>query len=175
MIRKTQRIESTSNSGNGENIAKLSNFERVLANSPAVFEAYSEYTQAIANGTIPAPLREKIALVVSELNNSEYDVSAHSQRGSRVGLSEGEITQSRLAESLDPRETDLLNFVQNTATKSGILNDKEFEAVKRFRDDNAFTIEVIALIALTIFENLLNNLAHTTLDFPLVKEIPHQR
>jgi alkylhydroperoxidase family enzyme len=44
---------------------------KVMANSPAVLEAYLSFSGALSNGALDAKLREEIALEVSEQNSCQ--------------------------------------------------------------------------------------------------------
>ena len=47
------------------------NMTRVMANSPAVLEGYLQFSGALAGGSLPAKLREAIALEVGEQNQCQ--------------------------------------------------------------------------------------------------------
>lgn len=73
------------------------NITRVMANSPAVLEAYLSFSGALAGGALPAKLREEIALEVGEQNSCQYCVSAHTAIGKMTGLSESGISGGQAA------------------------------------------------------------------------------
>lgn len=52
------------------------NMTRVMANSPAVKEAYLRFSDALSHGALDAKLREEIALEVGEQNSCQYCVSS---------------------------------------------------------------------------------------------------
>jgi AhpD family alkylhydroperoxidase len=52
------------------------NMTRVMANSPAVLEAYLGFSGALSHGALDAKLREEIALEVGEQNSCQYCVSS---------------------------------------------------------------------------------------------------
>ena len=76
------------------------NMTRVMANSPAVLEAYLSFSGALGHGALDGRLREEIALEVGEQNSCQYCVSAHTAIGKMTGLSDSEIQQARDARSL---------------------------------------------------------------------------
>ena len=57
------------------------NIIATMANSTAVANAYLGFSQSLSGGSLPARLREQIALVVGETNNCGYCVAAHTARG----------------------------------------------------------------------------------------------
>jgi AhpD family alkylhydroperoxidase len=57
------------------------NLMGTMAQSPAVLEGYLNFSGALGGGSLPAKLREQIALVVAETNGCAYCLSAHSAVG----------------------------------------------------------------------------------------------
>ena len=151
------------------------NFLKTLANAPAMLEAYLAFGRALEKSSLPISIREKIALAVSELNSSEYDVAAHSQKAASAKVSETEIELSRRANSNCSTDAALLNFAKNVVQKRGILSDSELEEARQYKWDDSLIIEVVATIACVHFANLINNLANTVLDSPAVREISHNQ
>jgi alkylhydroperoxidase family enzyme len=80
---RLQAIQSNAATGKAKELldaveAKLKitpNMTRVMANSPAVLEAYLGFSGALSHGTLDAKLREEIALEVGEQNswNNPYN------------------------------------------------------------------------------------------------------
>jgi AhpD family alkylhydroperoxidase len=75
------------------------NMTSVMANSPAVLQAYLSFSGAMGQGALDAKVREEIALEVGEQNSCQYCVSAHAAVGKMIGLSDSEIQQAREARS----------------------------------------------------------------------------
>ncbi len=107
------------------------NFLRVMANSPAVLEGYLGFSGALAAGSLPAKLREEIALAVGEQNGCEYCVSAHTAIGKLTGLTDPDIDQAREARSSSPKHTAALAFARQLVAKKGQVTDADFEGCGR--------------------------------------------
>jgi len=90
------------------------NMTRVMANSPAVLQAYLSFTSALAGRALDAKLREQIALEVGEQNACQYCVSAHTAIGRMVGLSDPEIAAARGAASSSPKNAAALEFARHS-------------------------------------------------------------
>ena len=144
------------------------NMTRVMANSPAVLQAYLSFNSAVAGGALDAKLREQIALEVGEQNACQYCVSAHTAIGRMVGLSDPEMEAARGAASSSPKHAAALEFARQLVAKRGLLTDADIEAVRRAGFTDAEIAEIIAHVALNIFTNYFNHVAGTTLDFPAV-------
>jgi len=98
---------------------------KVMANSPAVLEAYLSFSGALANGALDAKLREEIALEVSEQNSCQYCVSAHTAIGKLTGLTDSEIDQAREARSGSARNAAALQFARELVVKKGRATDAD--------------------------------------------------
>jgi uncharacterized peroxidase-related enzyme len=145
------------------------NMARVMANSPAVLQAYLSFESALAAGVLHPQLREEIALAVSEQNSCQYCVSAHTAIAKKTGLSEKEIEQARDANSDSLKHAAALSFARAVVAKRGQPTDADFELVKRVGFSDGEIAEIIAHIALNIFTNYFNNSTQPEVDFPMVE------
>jgi uncharacterized peroxidase-related enzyme len=142
------------------------NMMRTMANSPAVLEAYLNFSGALGKGKLSARLREQIALIVAEANICEYCLSAHTAIGKMVGLSEDDISASRQAKANDPKVEAALNLALHIVVSRGELNDADVNAARQAGLDDGEIAELIANVALNIFTNYFNHIAQTVIDFP---------
>ena len=145
------------------------NFLRLLANSPAAFQAYCSSQTALAGGQLTPAERELLALAVAEINGSPYDLSAHYATGRQIGLGENEIRLARKAAAVDPRQNAMLRFTRAVALQHGEISDAEFQGLRQAGFTDAHVAEIIAHIALNAFANYFNNFARTEVDFPFLK------
>jgi len=144
------------------------NMTRVMANSSAILEAYLSFSGALAGGSLPARLREEIALTVGEQNACQYCVSAHTAIGKLTGLTDTDIEQARDARSSSPKPAAALAFAQKVLAGKGQVTDADFEAVRQAGFGEGEIAEIIAHVALNIFTNYFNLAAATDVDFPKV-------
>jgi uncharacterized peroxidase-related enzyme len=144
------------------------NMTKVMANSPAVLEAYLSFSGALAGGQLPAKLREQIALEVAELNSCQYCLSAHTTIGKMVGLNEAEIQEGREGKSDSPKTRAALQFVRELVSRKGLLANAEVDAVRKAGFSEGEIAELIANTVLNIFTNYFNNTADVDIDFPKV-------
>lgn len=142
------------------------NMMRTMAQSPAVLEGYLNLSSALGGGSLPAKLREQIALVVGEANGCEYCLSAHSAIGRMVGLSEEEILDSRRGESSEGKSGVALRFARELVLARGRVSDNNLEQVRRAGFTEGEITELLANVALNLFTNYFNHLAETRIDFP---------
>jgi AhpD family alkylhydroperoxidase len=111
---RLQAIQSDAATGKAKELldavqAKLKitpNMTRVMANSPAVLEAYLGFSGAPSHGALDAKLREEIALEVGEQNSCQYCVSSRraipaSARATRRLLHNDAYTFDHIAQTME--------------------------------------------------------------------------
>src|SRR5262245_47188861 len=150
----------------------IPNMTRAMAVSPAVLEAYLGIFGALSQGVLPPTVREQLALDVSQANECDYCVSAHSLIGKRVGLTEQAVLDSRQGHSADPKTDPLLRFARTLVEKRGLVTDADVAAVREAGGGDAEIAEVVAHVGLNTFTNYFNHVAATTLDFPKAPALP---
>ncbi|HME12591.1 MAG TPA: carboxymuconolactone decarboxylase family protein [Candidatus Acidoferrum sp.] len=142
------------------------NMTRVMANSPAVLQAYLSFSGALAGGSLDPKLREEIALEVGEQNACQYCVSAHTAIGKMTGLTDAEIDAARDARASQPKNAAALQFAQAIVAKKGLTTDSDVQAVRTAGFSDGEIAEIIAHVALNVFTNYFNNTAGVEVDFP---------
>jgi uncharacterized peroxidase-related enzyme len=147
------------------------NLIATMANSPAVANAYLGFSQTLSTGTLPARLREQLALVVGEANSCQYCVAAHTALGKGAGLSEGETCDARRAVAADDKERAALEFARTIVTDRGNVSDGDVHALHQAGYTDGEIGEIVANVALNIFTNYFNHVAGTEVDFPAVPEL----
>ena len=150
------------------------NMTRVMANAPAVLEAYLGFSGALSKGTLSAKLREQIALTVSQRNDCHYCLSAHSTIGKMVGLSQEQILDSRRGTAIDSKTDAALRFAGQLVDNQGRVSDEDVASLQRAGFDDAAIAEIVAHVALNIFTNYFNNVAEPVIDFPKASPLPTQ-
>jgi uncharacterized peroxidase-related enzyme len=144
------------------------NLISTLANSPAAAQAYLGFAQALAGGSLPAPLREQISLAVGQTNDCDYCVAAHSYLGQKAGLGDEDVLRARRATASDEKAAVALGFARKIVKNRGWVSDEELEEVRRAGYTEGEIAEIVANVALNIFTNYFNHVAGTDVDFPAV-------
>ena len=147
------------------------NILRIYANAPAALEAYLNFSGALQQGVLNAKEREQISLVVSEANQCEYCLSAHSAVGKMVGLKENEILEARRGKSTDERTAAILEFALLIVEKRGFVSNEELENARSAGLSDEEIVEIIANVAYNIFTNYFNHVVETDIDFPLAEPL----
>ena len=144
------------------------NFARVLAHSPAALAGFIGLYGGIASATIDLATRERIALVVAEENECQYCVSAHTAIGRKAGLAQEEMVLNRRGGSSDARAAAAVAFARALNENRGAVTAAELEAVRRAGYGDAEIAEIIAIVTLNFFTNLVGKAAQLDIDFPKV-------
>lgn len=147
------------------------NLMRVMANSPAVLDAYLKFSGSLGSGDLPAKTREQIALAVGQANSCDYCLSAHSTIGKMVGLTAEQILESRRGSSAEPTTNAVLRFARQLVDKRGLVSDADLAAVRSAGWNDGAITEIVANVALNIFTNYFNHVAETEIDFPRAEAI----
>ena len=142
------------------------NMTRAMASSPAALDGYLQLSRALGKGSLPAQVREQIALAVAQANGCDYCLAAHAAVGRMVGLTADQIRDSRLGTAVDPRADALIRFALKVVEARGAVGYDDLAAVRSAGFDDAAIAEVVANVALHVFTNYFNRLAGTDLDFP---------
>lgn len=145
------------------------NLFRLVANSPAALEGYLGMHGALGKDTLPAPTRERIALVVAEINGCNYCLSAHTYLAKELArLEDVEIQANRAGGSGDAKAGAAVRFAAAVARERGHIRSEDLAAVRAAGYDDAQVIEIVQHVALNTWTNYVNEVAQTDLDFPLV-------
>lgn len=144
------------------------NFIRVLANSPSALSAFLGLYGPLGRAAIDKTTQERIALVVAEENGCQYCVSAHTAIGRGAGLSNEEMLRNRLGGSGDARAAAAVAFAKALNEHRGEVTTAEFEAVRAAGFSDGEIVEIVTLVVLNVFTNLLGKSTLISIDFPKV-------
>ena len=145
------------------------NMMKTMAQSPAVLEAYLNFSGALGGGNLNARLREQIALISAEINGCGYCASAHTAIGKMVGLDEDAILSARSGNAADAKTDAALKFARAVIVNRGEVSDADLQAVRDAGFSDGEIGEIVANVALNIFTNYFNEIAKTDIDFPKVQ------
>ncbi|GAA4966302.1 carboxymuconolactone decarboxylase family protein [Actinoplanes utahensis] len=147
------------------------NMTRAMASSPAVLDAYLQFSGALSKGLLPAPVREQIALVAAVQNDCGYCLAAHTVLGAKAGVSPEDLAAGRDARASDPKAEAALTFAKQVLATKGFVTDEDLAAVREAGYGDGEIGEIVAAVALNTFTNYFNSVGQTTLDFPAVEGV----
>ena len=145
------------------------NVFRVAALSPAALEGLLGLSGPLTR-TLDVRSRERIAIAVAEENGCDYCLSAHTYLGLNLAkITPEEVALNRKGESGDVKADAAVRFAAKLARERGHVSDADIKTVRDAGFSNGQIVEIIAVTAENIFTNLLNVVADTDIDFPVVR------
>jgi uncharacterized peroxidase-related enzyme len=144
------------------------NMFRLIAQSPAALQGFTANNGALGR-TLDVKTRERIALAVAQVNGCDYCLSAHSYLGLNLAkITPEEIALNRRGASGDAKADAAVRFAAKIVQERGHVSAADIQAVRDAGFTDAQVVEIVAVIAENVFTNLLNVVADTDIDFPVV-------
>ncbi len=155
-----------------ENVKKMlgfvPNLQRLMSISPNALAGWASLMGHLAK-TLDVKTRDGIALAVSQADECDYCLSAHSFISTNLAkIPAEEIALNRRGQSSDPKRQAAVAFAKALIEKHGKVSDEDFAAVKAAGWTDANVIEMIGLSAQFLLTNFVNNAIQTPIDFPEV-------
>ena len=145
------------------------NMFRLIAQSPAALQGFTASNGALAKA-LDVKTRERIALAVAQVNGCNYCLSAHTYLGLNLAkITPEEVVLNRHGESCDTKANAAVNFAAKIVRDRGRISDADIRAVREAGFSDGAIVEILAVTAENIFTNLLNIVADTDIDFPVVR------
>jgi uncharacterized peroxidase-related enzyme len=141
----------------------VSNMIKTMAHSPLALEGYLKFSRALAAASLTPEVREQIALTVAQANACDYSLAEHAALAGRLGLTNDEILESREARAPGKKTAAVLRFARDLVVRGG---DSSTVELREAGFGDAEIVEIVALVALNVFENYFNAMAQTELDYP---------
>lgn len=136
----------------------------VLANSPAALEAWWAFERALARGTLPARQREQLALLTASTNGCDYCFGLHATAARHLGLDPLDVEGARTAQASDPAALAVLAFARSAMSTCGAVADEDLDRARDAGLGDGQLLEVLAVVAINTFNNMVNRLAGTEPD-----------
>ena len=153
------------------NFGTIPNLLKTMAHSPAVLDGFLSLRGALGKGELSTSTREQIALAVSESNESEYCLAAHSLTAKIAGLKPEQVVAARRGFADDPHTQAVLRLTQHVVERTGKVSDEQLQKARAAGMTDAEIVEVVGNVAVMVLTNYLNNVAQTVVDFPKVAAV----
>ena len=112
--------------------------------------------------------REIINLVVSQVNDCQYCLSAHTVLGKMNGLTDDQIIDIRKgAAPFNDKTNALVSFVQAATSNKGKVNEATIDAFFAAGYTQANLVDILIVIADKVVMNYLHNITKVAIDFPV--------
>ncbi len=164
---------SAANQGIFDNLTKglgfVPNLYAVMAYSETALGKYLAFQSA--KTTLTNKEKEAVNLVVSQVNNCIYCLSAHTLLGKMNGLAEEEILNIRAGHSTDPKLNALVALAKDITESKGKVKQANLNGFYNAGYTNATLVDLIMLVGDKIIMNYLHNLTEVPVDFPLAQPL----
>lgn len=151
-------------------LGKVPNLYATLAYSENALGAYLQLQSRPTSLT--ATENEVVNLVVSQVNNCVYCLSAHTIIASHAGFSEGEILEIRAASvSFDKKLDALAKLTKGITEQRGKIDTELLNAFFEAGYTRENLVDTIVLIGDKTITNLLHSVTKVPVDFPLAKAL----
>jgi len=135
---------------------------QAMALRPGILESLAQLGDVVyPGGTLERPLKEKVILKASRVNNCQFCINSHQAIMRQLGIPEDDIQLLEESENVTPREELALQYTRAVMDDSGHVSDSLFGHLhERFSDQEI--VELTYLIGFINMLNLFNNALQVT-------------
>lgn len=170
----TREEVSPANQANFDGLEKrfgtVPNLFATLAHSETALGTYLALDGA--KSSITGKARELVNLVVSQVNECEYCLAAHTMVGKMIGFSEAQVMEIRHGRaSFDPKLDALARLTKDIAQSRGHTDQALVEAFFAAGWTKENLVDTIVAIADKIVTNYLHSTTKVPVDFPAAPQL----
>lgn len=165
---------------NGTNQAIFDNLEKAVGFVPNLFATYAYSDNALKNylefsnakTSLKAKEKEVVNLAVSEVNNCEYCLSAHTAIGKMNGFTDDQILNLRAGKAPFDQKLDALAKLAKNITEN--RGNTDIEILENFFNagwTKENLIDTISLVGDKTISNYINNTTRIPVDFPVAEPL----
>ena len=152
-------------------LGKVPNLYATIGYSSNALENFLNFSGKAGAGTFSAREIEAIKLAVSEVNNCEYCLAAHTTLAKMQGFTEDETHDLRSATPEDERLRVLTSLARAVAVNRGKPGQETVDAFFQAGFDEKELIELIAVVTAITFTNYVHGTTRVPVDFPKAKRL----
>jgi uncharacterized peroxidase-related enzyme len=148
----------------------LPNLYATFAYSPTALGTYLALQNA--KSSLKPKEREVINLVVSQVNDCEYCLAAHTALGKMLGFTDAQILEIRRGRaSFNPKLDRLIRFVREIAEKRGHVSAATTDAFLAAGWSQANLVDAIMVVGDKSISNYLHGTTKIPVDFPAAEKL----
>jgi len=138
----------------------------VFAESPAALQGGLAIFEAFSKSSLSSAEQQLVMLAVSEANDCEYCVAAHSTIAKRMAkVNPALIDATRRREPLADAKLDaLVTFTRKVVEQRGVVAEADVTAFLEAGYTKAQVVEVLLGVGMKTFNNYVDHIAHTPLN-----------
>ena len=170
----------TRNDVSADNQAIFDNLQKGLGFVPNLYASFAHSETALGNyltlqnakSSLTGKEREIINLVVSQVNDCIYCLSAHTVVGKMQGFTEEQVLKIRKGESIGDAKLDALaNLVRNVAIKRGHADKFVVDSFYAAGYTKGGLVDALMVIGDKTISNYLHGVTQLAVDFPVASTI----
>jgi uncharacterized peroxidase-related enzyme len=163
-----------------DNQTIFDNLKKMLSFVPNLYATFAHSATALptylalqnAKASLSAKQREIVNLVVSQVNDCEYCLAAHTAVGKMVGFTDAQILEIRHGRaSFDPKLDALAKFVREVAEMRGKVPAAATEAFLEAGWTEGAVVDVVMAVGDKIISNYLHGVTRIPVDFPAAPKL----
>lgn len=163
-----------------DNQAIFDNLKKMLTFVPNLYATFAHSATALGNyltlqnakSSLNAKEREVINLVVSQVNDCDYCLAAHSAVGKMVGFTDVQILEIRSGRAtFDAKLDALARYVREVTEKRGHVAAASTEAFLGAGWSRGNLVDVMMVIGDKIISNYLHGVTKVPVDFPAASKL----
>lgn len=125
--------------------------------------------------SLRAKERELINLVVSQVNECQYCLSAHTALGKMNGYTDNQILEIRTGQaSFDAKLDALARFVRDVTLNRGKTDGRSTDALLAAGYTKENLVDILVVIGDKIISNFLFGVTNIPIDFPVAAPLEHE-
>ncbi len=153
-----------------KSLGTVPNLYATLAHSEHALGSYLAFQNA--KSSITGKAREIVNLVVSQVNNCEYCLAAHTMVGKMLGFTDAQLLEIRSGKaSFDSRLDALARLVKNIASERGHADPALVDAFFTAGWSKANLVDAIVVIGDKTVTNYLHATTRVPVDFPAAPKL----
>lgn len=144
----------------------IPNLFAVFAESPAALEGALAMARAFSQSTLTPVEQQLVALAVSEANDCEFCMAAHSTIAKRVAKADPALVAAARARKplADAKLEALVTFTRNVVEQRGFVASADVAAFLDAGYTRAQLLEVLLGVGMKTFNNYVDHIAHVPLN-----------
>jgi AhpD family alkylhydroperoxidase len=149
-----------------KHLGKLPNLYAAMGYSSGTLKGFLQFEAAMGGGVFSVKEKEAINLVVSEINNCNYCLAAHTMIAKSKGYSEEDTICIRKGHTAEHKLDTAIKLTKSITENRGEADPRLIEDFFQagYREDAL--IELIGLITAKVFTNYVYAVTGVPLDFP---------
>jgi uncharacterized peroxidase-related enzyme len=153
-------------------MGKIPNLYATIGYSSSALKAMLDTEASLSHdSSFSAKEREAINLIVSQVNNCDYCLAAHTMLAKMKGFTDDDTITVRKGEYADAKLNSVLKLAKSISSNKGAADDSALHNFFEAGYDEKALIELNALIALRSFTNYVFANTQIPIDFPLAQAI----